>query len=63
MDQNAKQGIQAGIEMVVTIGACTAAGYGLDKWLETKPAFLLVMFFLGVCTAFYNVYRLTSKSD
>lgn len=56
-----RQGAQAGIELVVAIGVSTAIGYGLDQWLGTKPLFIIVMFFLGVCTGFYNVYRISQN--
>ncbi|MCD8562535.1 MAG: AtpZ/AtpI family protein [Alphaproteobacteria bacterium] len=39
----------------------TAIGYGIDYYFGTKPAFLLIFFFLGVCTGFYNVYRVTQN--
>lgn len=56
-----KQGIQAGVELVGAIFIPTAIGYGLDQWLDTKPAFMLILFFLGICTGFYNVYRITQN--
>lgn len=58
---DSRQGVQAGIELAGAIFISTAIGYGLDSWLGTKPAFLLIMFFFGVCTGFYNVYRLTQN--
>lgn len=58
---DSRQGMQAGIELAGAIFISTAIGYGLDSWLGTKPAFLLIFFFLGVCTGFYNVYRLTQN--
>ncbi len=60
-DKNSKQGMQAGIELVGAILLCTALGYGIDNWLGTKPAFLLIFFFLGTCTGFYNVYRISNN--
>jgi len=56
---NSRIGIQAGAELVVAIAAGTFFGYMLDSYFETKPVFLIILFFLGVCTGFYNVYRLT----
>ncbi|MCF8495796.1 MAG: AtpZ/AtpI family protein [Alphaproteobacteria bacterium] len=60
-DSEARAGIQAGVELVAAIGAGAAIGYGLDSWLGTKPAFFLIFFFLGICTGFYNVYRVTQN--
>ncbi|MFN3701323.1 MAG: AtpZ/AtpI family protein [Alphaproteobacteria bacterium] len=61
LDTQAKQGIQAGVELVAAIFIPTAIGYGLDNWLGTKPLFILVLFFLGICTGFYNVYRISQN--
>ena len=58
-ESNSRAGIQAGIELVGSIGAGALIGLGLDHWLGTKPAFFLIMFFVGICTGFYNVYRVT----
>lgn len=60
-ETESKQGIQAGIELVGAIFLPTAIGYMLDQWLDTQPAFMLILFFLGICTGFYNVYRITQN--
>lgn len=60
-EKESKQGIQAGIELVGAIFIPTAIGYGLDQWLGTQPAFMLALFFLGIFTGFYNVYRLMNN--
>ena len=59
--RNSHAGIQAGFELVSAIVLSTLLGLGLDHWLGTKPAFFLILFFLGVCTGFYNVYRVTQN--
>lgn len=51
------QGLQAGYELVGSIFLFAAIGYGLDRWLDTKPAFMMGLFFVGVIVGFYNVYR------
>lgn len=58
-EDNTRQGLQAGVELVVAIAVGTIIGYWLDVWLGTKPLFMIVMFFLGVGTGFYNVYRIS----
>lgn len=58
---NMNNGIRAGAEMVVTIGAGTLIGYGLDSWLETKPLFLIIFLLAGVCAGFFNIYRITQN--
>lgn len=60
-NDNMNNGIRAGAEMVVTIGAGTLIGYGLDSWLETKPLFLIVFLLAGVCAGFFNIYRITQN--
>lgn len=60
-DSNSRQGAQAGIELAGAIFISMAIGFGIDSFFDTKPAFLLIFFFLGVCTGFYNVYRITQN--
>lgn len=60
-NENSREGVQAGIELVVAIFAGGAIGYGLDQWLDTQPLFMIILFFLGVATGFYNVYRVTQN--
>lgn len=54
-------GMQVGMEFVGAILGGAFIGYLLDNWLETKPIFFFLMFFLGVFTGFYNLYRLTNN--
>lgn len=58
-DGQARQGIQAGVELVGAIFLPTAIGYFIDGYFETRPLFMLILFFLGICTGFYNVYRIS----
>ena len=44
-------------ELVAGIVVGTFAGWLLDRWLETSPLFLLVMFFLGAIAGMLNVWR------
>lgn len=60
-NDNMNNGIRAGAEMVVTIGAGTLIGYGLDSWLSTKPLFLIIFLLAGVCAGFFNIYRITQN--
>lgn len=50
-------GAQTGIELVASIAVCTAIGYSIDQYFETKPLWLIIFLFLGVFVGFYNVYR------
>ena len=59
--ENMSIGIRAGSELVVSIAAGTLIGWGLDKWLHTKPAFLIIFILAGIFTGFMNVYRITQN--
>jgi ATP synthase protein I len=61
LDGQARQGIQAGVELVGAIFLPTAVGYFIDGYFDTRPLFMLILFFLGICTGFYNVYRISQN--
>jgi ATP synthase protein I len=50
-------GYRIGIEFVVAIIVAVGLGWAFDRVLGTKPFAIIVMFFLGVATGMYNVYR------
>ena len=52
--------IRIGTEMVAALIVGVGIGYFLDYWLETKPWFLVVFFFLGAGAGVLNVYRAAS---
>ena len=52
--------IRVGTEMVAALIVGVGIGYFLDNWLETKPWFLVVFFFLGAGAGVLNVYRAAS---
>lgn len=54
-------GMRAGTELVGAIGGAALIGYGLDRWLDTKPWLLIVMLVLGVATGFLNVWKTTQN--
>jgi ATP synthase protein I len=51
------EGIQAGIEVIAGVGFGLLIGYGLDRWLGTRPLFLIVFFLLGATAGMLNAYR------
>jgi ATP synthase protein I len=46
-----------GIELVAAIFVATFIGYYLDKWLGTKPIFIIILFMVGVAAGIFNVVR------
>lgn len=50
-------GFQVVTELVVAMVVAVAIGWFLDEWLETRPLFLVVFFFLGAAAGALNVYR------
>ena len=49
--------IRIGTELVAALAIGVGIGYFLDYWLDTKPWFLVVFFFLGAGAGVLNVYR------
>lgn len=49
-------------ELVASVVVGVAIGWGLDKWLDSKPWFLIMFFFLGVAAGVMNVYRITQST-
>lgn len=46
---------QFGINMIVPIAMCSAAGYFLDEWLGTG-FIMILLFFVGAIAGFRNIY-------
>ena len=47
-------------ELVAGVIVGTFIGWVLDRWLETSPLFLVMMFFLGAAAGMLNVWRIVS---
>jgi len=46
-----------GTELVVGLAVGVGIGLGLDHWLDTRPWFMILFFFLGAGAGMLNVYR------
>ncbi|MBI3610311.1 MAG: AtpZ/AtpI family protein [Nitrospirae bacterium] len=46
-----------GVELAVTIVVGALLGYGLDRWLSTRPWLMLAGLVLGTVAGFRNLYR------
>jgi len=52
-----------GLEMGLSVAIGVGIGYLLDSYLDTKPWFLLIFFFVGVAAAFRSLFSLMKKID
>ena len=44
-------------ELVAGVMVGAFIGWALDRWLDTSPLFMLVMFFMGAIAGMLNVWR------
>jgi ATP synthase protein I len=51
---------RVGLELVVALAVGVGIGFLLDRWLGTKPWFLVAFFFLGAAAGVLNVWRTMS---
>ena len=49
--------MRAATELVAALLVGGVLGFWLDKWLNTKPMFMIVLFFAGFAAGFLNIYR------
>lgn len=50
-------GLRVGVELLSALVVALAIGYGLDRWLHTKPLFLVIFVLLGGGAGVLNVWR------
>jgi ATP synthase protein I len=55
-------GVRVASEFVGAIVVGTFIGWEIDRWLHSSPAALIVFIGLGTAAAFYNVYRIATKT-
>lgn len=51
------QALRLGVEMASSLFVGAAIGWLFDRWLDTKPWFLLVFLLLGCAGGLLNLYR------
>ncbi len=51
-------GLRVGVELVSALAVGLAIGWGLDRWLGTKPWLLLLFVLAGGAAGILNVWRL-----
>ena len=54
---------RVGLELVAATVLGAGLGYGLDRWLGTRPWLLVVGVMLGSAAGFLAVYRLVNAPD
>lgn len=61
--ENMSMGVRAGTELIGAVFGGALIGYGLDRWLGTKPWLLIVFLLLGVMTGFMNIWKTLQGGD
>lgn len=54
-------GGQIGISIVASLGLAIGGGYLLDKWLNTRPLFLLIGIIVGLLASAYTIQDLSRQ--
>lgn len=54
-------GMSLGITLLANVLVAMAMGYGLDKWLDTNPLFLLLFIFLGFAAGMRSIWKIIQK--
>lgn len=49
--------MRAATELVAALMVGGFLGYWLDTWLNTRPLFMILLFFAGFAAGFLNIYR------
>ncbi|MBF0622357.1 MAG: AtpZ/AtpI family protein [Magnetococcales bacterium] len=71
MEKYPKKAEKSGLGMALSLGSEMVSatligvgmGYGLDRWLETKPWLTILFLFFGIAAGFRNMYRAAVNSD
>jgi F0F1-type ATP synthase assembly protein I len=62
-ESNRKSGLAyaAALTLFMCVASLTGVGWAVDRWLGTRPAFLVVGIIFGSVVGFYQFVRLTSR--
>jgi len=52
-----------GLEMGLAVAVGVGIGYYLDKWLGTRPWFLIIFLFFGIVAGFRSLYRALKRME
>ncbi|MEZ0262324.1 MAG: AtpZ/AtpI family protein [Alphaproteobacteria bacterium] len=63
MPAGVAKALRAATDLTAGIVVGGALGYGLDKWLDTKPLFMILLFFAGFAAGVLNIYRAEMGQD
>lgn len=55
--------MRAGTDLAAALIVGGFIGYWLDKWLGTKPLFMIFLFFMGFAAGMLNIYRSQTGQD
>ncbi len=53
----AGRALRASTDLVAALVVGGLLGYGIDRWLSTKPWGMILFFFLGFAAGMLNIYR------
>ena len=62
-NSGAATALRAATELVAALAVGGFIGYGLDRWLGTRPWFMIALLFLGFGAGFLNIYRAQMGQD
>lgn len=50
-----------GYYLVIPLLVGLVSGIAIDKWLDTKPLFTIILLTLGIFSTFYNLFKMTKS--
>ncbi|MFT7433138.1 MAG: F0F1-type ATP synthase assembly protein I [Alphaproteobacteria bacterium] len=62
-DNKGMTGYMLGVNLMVSIGAATIAGYYIDQFFSTKGIFLILFIFLGFAAGVWQIWKGINKED